>query len=181
MVVGWTRRGVVRRGAIHALAKGALLFLFGTLLAGVVVTAALAWSSRRAVEVGLNGGQLRKCPATPNCVGSELQDRAHAVPSIAIEPLEPFAAWYVFQQAVQVTGGTIIEADEHYLHAEYRTPVFRFTDDFEARLDANVGRIHIRSASRVGRSDLGANRRRARHLREVYRRLRNGSLTEAEA
>lgn len=159
--------------------KGASLLLLGTVGAGSVLMASLAWSSQHPVETGLVDGKLRQCPATPNCVGSELQDRAHAVHTFVIEPAEPFAAWRVLQTAVELTGGRFVEADESYFHAEYRTPFFRFVDDFEARLDVADGCIHVRSASRVGRSDLGVNRRRIQRLRAVYRKLTNGGLTRA--
>jgi uncharacterized protein (DUF1499 family) len=48
--------------------------------------------------------------------------------------------------------------------------VFRFVDDLELRLSVDDGRIHIRSASRVGNSDLGANRKRVERLRERFAR-----------
>jgi uncharacterized protein (DUF1499 family) len=37
-------------------------------------------------------------------------------------------------------------------------------DDVELRLDADQGLIHIRSASRVGRSDFGVNRKRVKDI-----------------
>ena len=163
------------------LLKGGLLLLFGTLGVAALLLAVLAWSSRRAAEVGLSEGQLRRCPETPNCIGSERQDAAHAVPALDVGPLEPFAAWNVFRRAVEATGGKIAHVDGNYLHAEYHTSLLGFVDDFEARLDESRGRIEVRSASRVGRSDLGVNRRRLQRLRAVYQRLRNGSLTRAQA
>jgi uncharacterized protein (DUF1499 family) len=169
-----------RRFPVGGVLKGGLVFALAGAAAASVLMASLAWSSRRPVEVGLIDGRLRKCPETPNCIGSEQQNRAHAVESFPIEPLEPFAAWRVFQRAVEVTGGKLVHADAGYLHAEYRTSVFRFIDDFEARLDVVDGRIHVRSASRVGRSDLGVNRHRLQRLRAVYRKLMNGGLTRAE-
>jgi uncharacterized protein (DUF1499 family) len=63
---------------------------------------------------------------------------------------------------------TRIRRDESgYLHAECQSRLFRFTDDLELRLDAARGVIHVRSASRVGHSDLGANRKRVEALRRA--------------
>ena len=65
-------------------------------------------------------------------------------------------------------GGDLKTDDGSLLHAVVKTPVLRFPDDLHARLDAAAGVIHLRSSSRVGRSDLGANRRRVAKLRAVY-------------
>jgi len=51
------------------------------------------------------------------------------------------------------------------LHATYKTPLVGYTDDLELLLDEDSGVLHIRSASRIGRSDLGANRKRIEALR----------------
>lgn len=59
----------------------------------------------------------------------------------------------------------ITEETEDTLHAEATSLVFRFVDDVDAILNAETGLIHIRSASRVGYSDLGVNRRRMEKLR----------------
>ncbi len=55
-----------------------------------------------------------------------------------------------------------------YLHAVFKTRWLRFRDDFEARLDSEAGVIHVRSASRLGHSDLGANRARVNKLRAAF-------------
>ena len=60
------------------------------------------------------------------------------------------------------------------MHAEIRSPLFGFVDDLELRIDPDRARVDVRSASRVGRSDLGANRRRVEVLRE--RLTRRGRL-----
>jgi uncharacterized protein (DUF1499 family) len=62
----------------------------------------------------------------------------------------------------------VVSSGADYLKAEARSAVFRFVDDVEFRLDAETGLIHVRSASRVGYSDLGANRKRVEALRERF-------------
>jgi len=47
-------------------------------------------------------------------------------------------------------------------------PVFGFVDDVEFRFDRNTGCIHVRSASRLGISDLGVNRRRIEDIRRKF-------------
>jgi uncharacterized protein (DUF1499 family) len=64
----------------------------------------------------------------------------------------------------------VVEAAADYVHAEMTTPLFRFVDDVEFLIDSEGRRVHYRSASRVGRWDLGTNRRRMKKLcRELCR------------
>ena len=64
-----------------------------------------------------------------------------------------------------------LQIGEDYAHFVFRTPLLGFADDLELRLDAGAGLIHVRSSSRVGRSDLGANERRVERLREGWQPL----------
>ncbi|HXH71314.1 MAG TPA: DUF1499 domain-containing protein [Mariprofundaceae bacterium] len=124
-------------------------------------------SQAMAPATGLQNGQLRPCPDSPNCVCSE----AYADPQHAIAPLSPgkmplARAWAALQQIVVRRGGHIESVDAGYLHATFTSRLFRFVDDVEARPDTEAGVIHIRSASRVGRSDLGVNRQRVEAIRQ---------------
>jgi uncharacterized protein (DUF1499 family) len=76
----------------------------------------------------------------------------------------------VRQVVLSLPGARIEAATDTYLHARVRTPLFRFVDDLEILLDSEAGLVHVRSASRIGDWDLGANRRRVEWLR---RRLEN--------
>ncbi len=55
----------------------------------------------------------------------------------------------------------------NYLHLAFTSLIFRFTDDVEFWVDESAGLLHYRSASRVGYSDLGANRRRMQQVCEL--------------
>ena len=116
-------------------------------------------------------GRLAPCPPTPNCVTSEAGEAepARSVDPLPVGPAGPQRAWRRLRDAVAATGGEVVRFDGGYLAATYRTPLLGFVDDLEARLDPGAGVIHLRSASRVGRSDLGANRRRVARLAEAYR------------
>lgn len=63
-----------------------------------------------------------------------------------------------------------VREDESFWHVECRTKIFRFVDDLEIAFDDAASAIHVRSASRVGKSDLGANRKRVETLRELFER-----------
>ncbi len=66
---------------------------------------------------------------------------------------------------------TIVTEEGAYLHVEFRTALFRFTDDVEFVVDPETKQIDFRSASRIGYSDLGTNRRRMEAVRAAYNAL----------
>jgi len=111
--------------------------------------------------------KLAPCPNTPNCVSSQAQaaDKEHFIAPFKITG-EAENAWAALKQALVGQSRTVItEETEDTLHAQATSLVFRFVDDIDAILDADAGLIHIRSASRVGYSDLGVNRKRMEKLR----------------
>jgi uncharacterized protein (DUF1499 family) len=125
-------------------------------------------------NLGVHEGRLAPCPSSPNCVSTAGDDAHRTDPFVLAMP--PERAWPLVPDAVTSLPGTrIVEADGGYLHAECTTPLMRFVDDLELLLLADEGRIAVRSASRTGWSDLGANRervwqlRRALHQRGVIR------------
>jgi len=114
-------------------------------------------------DVGMVDGKLKDCPGNPNCVCSESYagtDAGHQIPPVKLNGKNIETPWKLLRQAVIDQGGAIITEREDYLHAEFTSSIFRFVDDLELRMDRQKGVIHLRSASRVGRSDLGANRKR---------------------
>lgn len=122
-------------------------------------------------------GHLKPCPDTPNCVNSEEVDG-----NAAIDPLQVSGSlsksWQVLQQAVQEEGGKIEMVSDTLLHATFRSLIFRFVDDVTCRLDQKNQLIHISSASRVGYSDFGVNRKRVESIRTRYNRLLETSEQE---
>ena len=158
----------------------ALLYLVIGLL--VIVSAYfinLSVSSRKQPDLGLLKGQLRVCPATPNCVSSERQDEgAYIEPLMVTTKVNKIATtkagdawitlWKDAKKAVVEIGGNIMTERYGYLHATFETKILRYVDDVELRLDKNKRLIHIRSSSRVGRSDMGANRVRVEKIRKAF-------------
>ena len=59
----------------------------------------------------------------------------------------------------------IVEIRPDYLYAEYTSALLGFVDDVEFFFPPGGHLIHVRSASRLGYSDLGANRRRIEAIR----------------
>ncbi|MEQ8762699.1 MAG: DUF1499 domain-containing protein [Planctomycetota bacterium] len=136
-------------------------------VSGLALFGAGWWSRRHPGPVGLVDGELRGCPSSPNCVRSEAgTDEGHRIEPFAIQS-DPQVVFERFaDQIAKDESATIVKRDEGYLHVEYRSPLIGFVDDLELRLADDV--IHVRSASRVGHSDLGANRRRVEALRKGF-------------
>lgn len=110
---------------------------------------------------------LPSCPSTPNCVSSDAADETHRVKPYRLTA-EPAEAWKTLKKIVLALPRTTIRtATQDYLKAEVRSRIFRFVDDLEFQLRADENIIAVRSASRVGYSDLGVNRRRVEKIREL--------------
>ena len=62
----------------------------------------------------------------------------------------------------------VVGTRQHYVHAVFTTRWLRFRDDVEFSFDVDERVIHFRSASRVGRSDFGANRKRMEHISQSF-------------
>jgi len=113
------------------------------------------------------------CPDTPNCVFSDAPAGSHHVDPFVIAgtPHDWDALWSAVAEEIERQPRTeIVVRTERYIHAECRSLLFRFVDDLELQLRPDRGQIAVRSASRVGYSDLGVNRRRVEALRVALRK-----------
>lgn len=120
--------------------------------------------------LGVKDGQLAPCPDTPNCVSSQATDAGHAIEPLTYDTA-PAEAMRRLRQVVGAMPRTrVVSAADDYLHVEFTSAILRFVDDVEFHIDAANRRIHVRSASRVGRSDLGVNRKRVEAIRAAFNR-----------
>jgi uncharacterized protein (DUF1499 family) len=121
-----------------------------------------------AQTTGAEPMRLRPCPDSPNCVSSDAQGERAIAPFQIVGA--PELAWQALERQLERTERVKIVASEPgYLHAEFTTKLLRFTDDVEFELRPQQGIIAVRSASRVGHYDFGANRKRLEQLREDLR------------
>ena len=112
----------------------------------------------------MTGRRLRPCPDRPNCVSTQSAAPAKRMPALGFEgEVEPVRA-AILDVLAEAPRARVVEAEGDYIHAEFTTPVFRFVDDVEFSVDPGAKRVEFRSASRVGHSDLGTNRRRMKTL-----------------
>ena len=63
---------------------------------------------------------------------------------------------------------TVLETTDSYLYAEFFSKLMGFGDDVEFFVDPSAGVIHARAAARLGKSDLGANRKRIEEIRSKF-------------
>ncbi len=136
------------------------LLSLGLLVAGCTGT--------RPAGRGLHDGKLAPCPASPNCVSSQSTDREHA-----IDPLRYTGslAGTMADLTKIITGmprARVVTGTENYLHVEFTSAIFRFVDDVEFFIDEGSSVIHVRSASRLGHSDLGVNRKRIEAIQNAW-------------
>ena len=134
----------------------------------VVVTVMLGLSACKNVKpdvIGLQEGKLAQCPGKPNCVLSQEPDQDHAIDALVFAGTleqakdalrQAVAAYDSENSAWQVD-------DASYMYATFTTSLMRYVDDVEFLIEGGI--IHVRSASRVGHSDLGANRKRVEAIR----------------
>lgn len=143
-----------------------------TALIGVVplVLVILSLMSCRAPELGVVAGRLKPCPESPNCVCSQDSDAGPAIDPIAFSGSADDALRCLKRVLAEYPRTKIIDEAPGYLRAESRSALFRFVDDLEFLVDAEASEIHVRSAARVGYSDLGANRKRVEAIREAFRK-----------
>ncbi len=128
----------------------------------------MIFAGKRPNHLGVRDGQLTPCPYTPNCVSSQSSDAVHKIEPLTYNstPEQAFAALKRLIQSLPRT--KIITESEDYLHVEFTLPIVGFVDDVEFYLERNANVIHVRSASRLGMSDLGVNRRRIETIRTKY-------------
>lgn len=122
-------------------------------------------------DLGLQNGRLLACPPTPNCVCSQTTDKAHFIEPILTNGSVTEAKARLLSLLGNTGRVSVTHAEDNYIRAEFTSRVFRFVDDVEFLLlevQPEQTLIHVRSASRVGYSDLGVNRKRIEKLRSDF-------------
>lgn len=149
--------------------------IFPVLLALLIVVVGvriLTNISQPPSTLGVRNGRLAKPPASPNCVSSQIpSNRTEYVKPLPLPPDGENAIAALAEKTSAMSGANIVTQDEDYLHVEFRSTVFGFVDDVEFLRDEKDGVIHVRSASRMGYSDLGANRNRVERIRRLWQAL----------
>lgn len=146
----------------------------------VIVIAVLILASARLglfsgsppANLGLREGRLKPPSKTPNSVSSQAalwpdapQREAAAIAPLALQGDGPTTIARLAQIVEGMSGAKVVERRPDYLYVQFTTRWMRYVDDTEFWFDPGAGVVQVRSASRVGSSDLGVNRARIEAIR----------------
>jgi uncharacterized protein (DUF1499 family) len=130
----------------------------------------ISCTGKRPSNLGITDSQLAPCPSTPNCVSSDAKSRdtennTHYIAPFQLDETQT-ETWQIARESVlELPRTQIINETSDYLHAECTSAILGFVDDLELHHRANENIIAIRSASRLGSSDFGVNRKRIESLK----------------
>ena len=129
------------------------------------------FAGKRPTNLGVQSGQLAPCPNSPNCVSSFSQDNEHKIAPLAYTSTSTDAIANLKKSILSLPRTKILTETNNYLYAEFTSALMGFVDDVEFLLDEKAKVIQVRSASRLGESDLGVNRKRIETLRAKLNQL----------
>lgn len=113
--------------------------------------------------LGSTDGSLEPCPAADNCVSSQAEAARHAVEPLVCPERRADQLAGVLDD--ELPRSRVVTATDVYAHIEVRSRIVGFVDDLELLVDDEV--VHVRSAARLGRNDLGVNAARVDEVRRI--------------
>ena len=146
--------------------------IMAILLIVIIITLVIQGvNSRKGKAPGLIDGKLTKCSKKPNCVCSDVtNDDQHYISPLVLTHDSIRDKRSLIKDIINDMGGVLVLEKENYFSFNFTSALFGFVDDVEIRFDSNDRAIHFRSASRVGTSDLGENRKRIDKLKELIKK-----------
>jgi len=150
--------------------KIVIIIIVTLIVVAILVLFVLGQMPQSGEANGLVEAKLTKCPDKPNCICTEfVADATHYVDPIGFSQSNAADILSNLKNSVREMGGSIQAETGNYLAATFSSSIFRFVDDLEIRIDTDQDMIHMRSASRVGRSDRGVNKKRIEQLKKLFR------------
>jgi uncharacterized protein (DUF1499 family) len=136
-----------------------ILFILATMFLGGTLAMGDKPSSRSLIP---------PCPDKPNCVSSLAEDEDRRVAPLTYSGDLDRAREKILGILNGFEKVKIVVVEKDYIHAEFRSSLFRFVDDVQLYFPPDEKIVHVRSASRTGYYDFGVNRRRIDRLREQF-------------
>jgi len=127
-----------------------------------------ACSTDQTAITGATNDRLSPCPNSPNCVSSLSEDKSHYVEPLTYNTTLQQAREKLISLIKSMKRSEIATAEKDYLHATFKSFLFRFVDDVEFSFDDQRKIIDVRSASRTGYADFGVNRKRVEEIRRRF-------------
>jgi uncharacterized protein (DUF1499 family) len=118
--------------------------------------------------LGVTEDKLAPCPVTPNCVSSQSQDAGHLIEPLSYQGSGQEAIDRLAKIITSQPRTKIIKQESNYLYSEFSSQWMGFVDDVEFCLNPSKNVLEVRSASRLGESDLNANRQRVETIRKLF-------------
>ena len=139
---------------------------------GVLIFCILFFScaGQRPDNIGIHNSQLTDCPSSPNCVASQTEKADHSIDPFEYKGEKEMAFIKLKKVIASLKGMTLVTENDNYLHVECKSTVMGFVDDLEFYLPDTPDEktIQVRSASRLGYSDFGVNRKRVEQFRKLF-------------
>ena len=150
----------------------ATLIIMSILLVVIIITLFIRGvNSRKGISPGLIDGKLTQCSKKPNCVCSDVKvDTQHYISPLIFPDHSIREKRSLIKNIIKDMGGILVLEKENYFSFNFTSVLFGFVDDVEIRFDTNDESIHFRSASRVGTSDFGVNRKRIDEIKNLLSR-----------
>ena len=148
--------------------KIAIIIIVSLIIVTILALFVLGQMSQSGEANGLFEAKLTKCPDKPNCICTEfVADASHYIEPIGFSQSNTAEVLSRLKNSVGEMGGSLQAETDNYLAFTFTSSIFRFVDDLEIRIDTDQDMIHMRSASRVGRSDRGVNKKRIEQLKKL--------------
>jgi uncharacterized protein (DUF1499 family) len=147
--------------------------LFYLLIAVVIlygcIRLAIGIVSKNKVATGFDAdtATLNDCAYKENCHSSIDKNSENRVEPISFNGERQQAIATAAAILQSETKANIVSQTPMYLHATFKTAIMGYIDDVEFLLDDSSNKLHVRSASRLGIKDLGANKKRIKLLRDL--------------
>ena len=159
---------------VERLKRMTVLIVAVIVLSPVIGLAILSALAKKPQGLGIVDGRLGPCPDSPNCVSTQATDSGHRIEPLPFNGPPDRVIQRLESAIASIPRMRIVTEQDDYIHAEATSLIFRFVADVEFFVDRESKLVHFRSASRVGRSDLGVNRSRMERIRREFLRLGSG-------
>ena len=125
-------------------------------------------------DLGVRDGKLKPPSMTENSVSSQAalypdhpQRKYADIAPLALKGGGPATLARIKAIVEGMDGAKVVKSEPGYLYAQFTTKLMKYVDDVEFWFDPAANAIQVRSASRVGRGDMGVNRKRIEAVRAV--------------
>jgi uncharacterized protein (DUF1499 family) len=123
-------------------------------------------------DLGVRDGKLKPPSMTENSVTSQAalypdhpQRKYADIAPLALKGDGPATLAKIKAIVEGMHGAKVVKSEPGYLYAQFTTRLMKYVDDVEFWFDPAANVIQVRSASRVGRGDMGVNRKRIEAVR----------------